>query len=210
MKIANTAANLMLPAGFLLNGAPGFIAAAVSIAIWFMLQAILLCEALPERYDPATLLPAIALGFAYTGILGTSVPLAAFAAGGRAAVIWLIVVVVLSDSCAYFGGRALKTGKLSPRLSPNKTVGGAVSGFIGALLGGLLIWKLGALGGSTLRAGVLTALAAVLTQLGDLAESMVKRIYQVKDSGALLPGHGGVLDRIDGLMFAAAVLVLLA
>lgn len=107
-----------------------------------------------------------------------------------------------ADVFAYFAGRTIGGPKLAPSISPNKTW----AGFIGSLVGALLLSYL-----VDLAAGfepilvffIIMLLAAVVSQLGDLMESSIKRKFGVKDSGALIPGHGGVLDRVDGLVVAA-------
>jgi phosphatidate cytidylyltransferase len=124
---------------------------------------------------------------------------------GRKLVFLLFLVVACSDTLAYFGGRALGRALLFPRVSPKKTVEGSVIGFVGSLLAaGIYIhwgWPTAPLGKMLVLAGFL----AVAEQVGDLVESAMKRGAKAKDSGNLLPGHGGLLDRIDGLLFAIPV-----
>jgi phosphatidate cytidylyltransferase len=125
---------------------------------------------------------------------------------GPALLLFPLVLTWTSDTAAYFGGRSMGRRKLIPSVSPGKTVEGAISGVVGtALVGALyghfiLDQALGlALGvGFGLLAGLLISPVA---QLGDLAESLWKREARVKDSGTLLPGHGGILDRFDSLFF---------
>lgn len=120
---------------------------------------------------------------------------------------WLTIVIAaafLSDSVAYFTGRAFGRHPLYPAVSPKKTIEGAFGGLAGgvlALLGMGSFWLLPDL--PWLDAIVLGIAASVLGQAGDLVESMLKRSCGVKDSGAVLPGHGGMLDRIDALLFVA-------
>jgi phosphatidate cytidylyltransferase len=120
--------------------------------------------------------------------------------------VWVIALLVLSwvcDSCAYFVGRAFGRARLAPRISPSKSVEGAVAGLIGAAVVGALIGVLTGHGPALLAGyGVAIGLATVL---GDLAESLLKRQTGVKDSGVLIPGHGGILDRMDSLLFCAPV-----
>jgi phosphatidate cytidylyltransferase len=128
---------------------------------------------------------------------------------GWAAVLFVLFVVWATDIGAYFGGRALGGPKLWPRVSPKKTWSGALSGLAaGIAAGGATLWLTG-----TGRASVGLILAAPLSiasQAGDLLESGVKRHFGVKDSGRVIPGHGGVLDRVDGLFAAAALAWLIA
>jgi phosphatidate cytidylyltransferase len=125
---------------------------------------------------------------------------------------WAILVIVgiwVSDTGAYLVGRAIGQRKLAPRISPSKTVEGAVAGLVGCALVGGLTFQLVGLGSLWigLAAGGLLGVAG---QLGDLAESFLKRQAGVKDSGSLIPGHGGLLDRIDALLFAFPAGLLIA
>jgi phosphatidate cytidylyltransferase len=120
---------------------------------------------------------------------------------GRETALWLLFVVWANDIAAYAAGRTIGGPKLAPRLSPNKTwtgfVGGvATSGLVGALAIGVG-WS------STISIIEASVLLGVAAQLGDLAESLAKRHFGVKDSSGLIPGHGGLLDRVDGLLAAS-------
>ena len=117
--------------------------------------------------------------------------------------LWTLTVVIMTDTGAFFVGRALGGPKLAPRFSPKKTWSGLIGGMIGAAVAGALIGKLGGLAQATLWLG---APLAVLAQAGDLFESWLKRRAGVKDSGRLLPGHGGFLDRVDGAIPVVAVI----
>jgi len=139
---------------------------------------------------------------------GTAVTSAAWA--GTALVAWPLAVTWVGDSLAYFVGTRWGRHKLSPNVSPNKSVEGAVAGLAGSILTGLLFgwlvfrsWLGLPIG--PVAAGAGAALIAPAAQLGDLAESLLKRDAGVKDSGSLFPGHGGVLDRFDSLFFALPV-----
>lgn len=123
--------------------------------------------------------------------------------------IWLIAVVAATDIGAYAVGSAVGGRKLAPAISPGKTVAGAVGAVICALvIGPLLTGPLGL--DWSLIAAITTAFAiTVAAQCGDLFESLVKRMAKVKDSGSFLPGHGGVYDRVDGLLLAAAIFPLM-
>ena len=119
---------------------------------------------------------------------------------GFEALVLILLVVWLTDIGGYFAGRGIGGPKLWPRISPKKTWAGAVGGFAASLAvaGGFAAFGLG-------RTGVMLALGAVLSiasQLGDLFESAVKRRFGVKDSSHLIPGHGGLMDRLDGLVAA--------
>ena len=124
---------------------------------------------------------------------------------GREALFLLMLTVVMSDTAQYYSGRAFGRTPLAPRISPKKTIEGAVGGFVfGALLMAVLgNWWLPQVP-LPLR-GLLGVTVVALGIAGDLFESMLKRSAGVKDSSALIPGHGGVLDRIDALLFAAPI-----
>jgi phosphatidate cytidylyltransferase len=117
-------------------------------------------------------------------------------------ILYVLAVVWMGDTMAYFAGRAFGRRKLHPRVSPKKTVEGAIGGLAGSVVGGLMMVALLDLPIGFVKAAVLAVLGGALAQLGDLAESLVKRACGVKDSGTLLPGHGGMLDRVDGVVFA--------
>jgi phosphatidate cytidylyltransferase len=119
---------------------------------------------------------------------------------------WVIAALVITwanDTLAYFVGRLLGRHKLYPAVSPNKTWEGFVGGFVGSV-GGLFIARAGFFPALTaLDCAVLGLGGGIFGPLGDLCESMLKRAYQTKDSGNLIPGHGGFLDRVDALLFNA-------
>ncbi len=143
------------------------------------------------------------LGVLYIGFLFPHFVLIHRGPQGVQWIFWLLLVVFLSDTAAYFTGMALGKRKLYPQISPGKTVEGA----IGAVLISVLVGTLGArllLPNLTWFEVVLLSLVVgLLAQVGDLVESWIKRAFSVKDSGRLLPGHGGLLDRIDSLIFPA-------
>lgn len=124
-----------------------------------------------------------------------------------AGLIFLIAVVFSGDTGAYFGGRRFGRRKLAPRMSPNKTREGALCGLFASVVAGILV-NLGYDGslGSWGTTIVAAALGGVFGQMGDLVESSLKRFSGVKDSGFVFPGHGGFLDRVDGILFAAPVI----
>lgn len=123
--------------------------------------------------------------------------------------VWLLVMVWAADSLAYFAGRSYGRHKLAPLVSPGKTWEGAAGG----LLGAALVGAFGAIGlsfriGGVIEAIVLGLIVAAFSVIGDLLESKAKRLAGVKDSGRGLPGHGGILDRIDALTAAVPIFVL--
>ncbi len=123
-------------------------------------------------------------------------------------VVFILTAIWSCDTLAYYGGMLMGRHKLYEAVSPKKTWEGAVSGFFGSLGGVLLVqWILELTGArlyfSVVQILVIGGLAGTLGQVGDLAESLLKRDAGVKDSGALIPGHGGILDRFDSLLFVA-------
>jgi phosphatidate cytidylyltransferase len=124
---------------------------------------------------------------------------------GREAALLLILTVATSDTFQYYSGRAFGRHLLAPVVSPKKTVEGAIGGLVGAVLSLAVIghWWLPQMG---LTARIMLGLAvAAVGIVGDLFESLLKRSVDMKDASAVIPGHGGVLDRIDALLFAAPV-----
>lgn len=149
-------------------------------------------------------------GVLYSGLSGIS--LAAIrdvGAGGLAAILFVFAVVWSTDILAYFVGRALKGPKLAPRISPGKTWSGAIGGTVSAIIAGSLVsfWAFGRL---SVWVVFLAFVLSAASQIGDLFESFIKRRFGVKDSSQLIPGHGGVMDRVDGLVFACFAVFLLA
>jgi phosphatidate cytidylyltransferase len=122
---------------------------------------------------------------------------------GRSWVFFVLIVIVAGDTAAYFVGKRFGARKLAPQISPAKTVAGAWGYTIGSLAAGAIAAQSFLGGYPFVEITALALLLAGLGQLGDLFESLLKRVFAVKDSGALMPGHGGVLDRIDSLIFPA-------
>ena len=196
--------------------------------------AILFASIVRPDLVPAPVLPAIALGVSAAALLRakdmpTSVPAAAatlFAAGyvgalggtiaalrvllpeedGAWRVVLLLAIVMSADTFAYFAGSAFGRHKLAPRVSPGKTMEGLAGGVIGGIVGALVVRQLGLPGVPVAAAVVLGIVVSVFGVTGDLVESLFKRWSGVKDSGRLFPGHGGMLDRLDSLLFGAPVL----
>jgi phosphatidate cytidylyltransferase len=121
--------------------------------------------------------------------------------------IWLVFLIsFFCDTFAYYTGRFLGRNKLCPLVSPKKTVEGALGGVVGSIVG-VTIWKLivGSLGFTWIHIISLGIIGAVISQIGDLSASLIKRYVGVKDYGNIMPGHGGVLDRFDSILFTAPV-----
>jgi phosphatidate cytidylyltransferase len=122
---------------------------------------------------------------------------------GRAWVLFVLVVIMMGDTCAYFVGRRFGSKKLAPEISPGKTVEGAMGYIAGSVLAGCLAGLFLTAGLPWFELAALSFLLGIVGQIGDLFESWIKRVFAVKDSGTLLPGHGGLLDRLDSLIFPA-------
>jgi phosphatidate cytidylyltransferase len=151
------------------------------------------------RDTAASLFPVVYIGMP----LGTVAGIRLFA--GREAIILLLATIVVSDSAQYYTGRALGRRLLAPAISPKKTIEGAIGGLVlgtaAMMVGGFWVFR-----GVNLAFLLLASLAVVLSgMIGDLFESLLKRSAGVKDSSTLIPGHGGVLDRIDSWLFAGPV-----
>lgn len=124
---------------------------------------------------------------------------------GRSFIIWFFCVIWTTDIGAYLFGRSIGGPKLAPKISPNKTWAGFLGGVGAAVVvsWGLMVWQNISI--SLTEVIILSAILAVAGQLGDLLESWVKRYFNIKDSGAIIPGHGGILDRVDAILLAAPV-----
>jgi len=140
----------------------------------------------------------VAAGVPYIGLAAIALPwLRADPQAGRADLLFLVLIVWASDIGAYLVGRWIGGPRLAPRVSPGKTWSGAAGGLVGGCLCGLAVAHL-------------FAVPSAPWQAGDLLESLIKRYFGVKDSGRTIPGHGGLLDRLDGLLTAGPVAALLA
>lgn len=169
--------------------------AALGLALGIAVEAIF---ARPRRF------------WAAAGVLYAGVPLVACvllrrdAGHGFAAIVFLFGIVWASDVCGYFAGRLLGGPKLWRAVSPNKTWSGAIGGAVGALAAGVAIAAY-AERTNPFAIAVLALLLSAVSQAGDLLESAVKRRFGVKDASHVIPGHGGVMDRLDGFVAAATV-----
>jgi phosphatidate cytidylyltransferase len=157
---------------------------------------------------------AVSSKWSYLGICYVGFPALAFTllrndpGFGFAAILWIFLIVWAADSLAYFAGRTIGGPKLAPMISPKKTwagLGGAVAG--STLVSSIFAYTFHLNG--ILALAILAGCLAVVEQAGDLFESSLKRFHGVKDSGALIPGHGGVIDRVDGLIAVAVTAALI-
>ncbi len=144
------------------------------------------------------------IGAMWVGVLFPYFALLRNHPGGIPIIILMLLLVVASDSGAYFAGRSMGRVKLLPRVSPNKTVEGALGGLAACIIAAVILRPLVASQWSVGAAVVMAAAVGVLAQFGDLVGSAFKRVAGVKDSGWIFPGHGGLLDRTCSLVFAAA------
>lgn len=150
----------------------------------------------------------------FTGLLYAGLPVVALLwlrlEFGFDLVIWLLALVWATDIFAYFAGRAIGGPKIAPKISPKKTWAGLGGGMVGAAATSAVLMPLssGAATGDRLLFAALGAGLAVVAQAGDFFESWLKRRVGVKDSGTLLPGHGGIMDRVDGLVPVAVLVAL--
>jgi phosphatidate cytidylyltransferase len=172
----------------------------------FVTTITLLFVSLTPRRNPLEDVSVTVMGVAWVGMLAFAMP---FGLGPRPLenVLFIVLLVALNDIGAYFVGRSFGKTRLAPMVSPKKTVEGLVGGLILGAVGASVMttfpaWEQIGLG----RGLVLAAVVGVFSPLGDLVESMVKRSIDVKDMGSVLPGHGGMLDRIDGFLFAVPAL----
>jgi phosphatidate cytidylyltransferase len=200
----------------------------VSVAPFVLLVAAMKTEDLHQA------LPSAAASYLAVPYLGITTGFLLFSRGlipdGAFAVLYLLLVVWSGDVCAYYVGRAFGNHRLAPRVSPGKSWEGAAASIIGSMVVGTLLlvynrpvashlfqWNLlsgqSALSGQPAPEGnaiwmaiLVSASINIAAQLGDLVESMMKRGAEIKDSGSLLPGHGGLLDRVDALLLASPVL----
>ena len=197
-----------LLAAAVLAGASEPVAAVAAIAAGTVLAGGAMA-AWPGRYPAADLALWGAGGVIYAGIVLLSpVLLRADPEFGFAALLFLFATVWATDVFAYLVGRKAGGPLLWPQVSPNKTWSGAIGGLGGGVAAGTLVAY--ASGGTKpVAAGVLALVLSIVAQGGDLFESAVKRRFDAKDAGSLIPGHGGVMDRLDGFLFAALAALLI-
>ena len=168
----------------------------------FFLFAVLLLFRCREIETVSGQLALIVLGFAYIPFLLGHAGLLFGLPHGREWIFLVLLIVMCSDSLAYFVGTALGAHKLYPAISPKKSVEGSIGGLAGGLLAAYLAREFFCPFLTALDCVLLGLALGALGQIGDLFESMLKRSFGVKDSGTLVPGHGGILDRLDSLLFA--------
>lgn len=187
---------------------------------WFMLlfMALLICEmaalvfAYP-KYNTQQIFAAF-FGVLYVAVMLSFIYRTRLLDGGVFAV-WLVFVCSWGcDTCAYCVGKLIGKHKMAPVLSPKKSVEGGIGGILGAALIGALyalaINRWGNAGADVLTYVIIGAAGGAISQIGDLAASAIKRYHNIKDYGKLIPGHGGILDRFDSVIFTAPIIYYLA
>ena len=195
--LAATVGAGLVPCLYLQDGFPrgAFVAATLFIATLFLFHYRTIATV---ARDCATIL----FGFLYLPLLLGHLVLFRALPQGREWIFTVFLVVMLSDTLAYFVGSALGKHRLYPAISPKKSIEGAIGGMIGGIVGALLAKFFWFPALPWLAAGGVGLILGTCGQIGDLFESMLKRSYGVKDSGRIIPGHGGLLDRLDSLIFA--------
>ncbi|AZO08025.1 MULTISPECIES: phosphatidate cytidylyltransferase [unclassified Mesorhizobium] len=175
-------------------------------ALWLLLLAAILVAVAAFATRMQRTAQWEAAGLAYAALSGFAL---AYLRGddhsGLVAILFLFAVVWATDIAAYFVGRAVGGPKLAPSISPGKTQSGALGGAVGGVVAGLLLGVLAG-AGNLVQLGFVALALSIVSQIGDLFESWVKRRHDCKDSSNLIPGHGGVMDRVDGLVAAAFAL----
>ena len=180
----------------------------VAVALGLIVEWLMLCRLPAVRLARTS---AIVAGLAYVGIAEAALLwLRADPAAGRANLLFLVAIVWACDIGAYLVGRLVGGPRLAPRISPGKTWSGALGGLMAAIAVGLAAAHFMPEAGAMWQAAAVAAGIALVAQAGDLFESFVKRRLEVKDSSHIIPGHGGLFDRLDGLLAAAPVAASLA
>jgi len=189
----------------------------ILVAVWaafrggYVFAVLVASAAVMIFYEWRRLLAGWGFGWQAAGFLYALVPALALlwirdrAPQGLELLLWVFIVTWTTDIGAFFAGRAIGGPKLAPSISPNKTVAGLIGGMVSAALAGYAWVELASLSATLF---VLAPLFALAAQGGDLFESGLKRRAGVKDSGSWLPGHGGALDRLDGLVVVATLTAL--
>ncbi|WP_078554627.1 phosphatidate cytidylyltransferase [Bacillus alkalicellulosilyticus] len=175
----------------------------------FMILILLMVTVISKNvftFDEAgfVILSTVYVGFGFHYLIMTRA-----AENGLALVFFVLFIIWATDSGAYFAGRAFGKRKLWPDISPKKTIEGSIGGIICALVVGVVFHFVFPIFSSYVLLFSVILVASIFGQLGDLVESALKRHYAVKDSGTLLPGHGGILDRFDSLIYVMPILHLL-
>ena len=185
---------------------PGWSGVLFALTTLFLSVAIFFLFSIRDIRQSAAEMALVWSGFAYIPLLLSHLVLLRTLQNGIEWVFLMLLIVMSGDTAAYYVGSTLGKRKLYPVVSPNKSLEGAIGGLCGSLTG-TLIAKFTFFQGITVVDCVVTALlVGAMGQIGDLFESLLKRSFGVKDSGIIVPGHGGILDRLDSILFAAPAL----
>ncbi len=187
-----------------LYGPPGAVAPVLALGALFLMLSTLFREGPVDGAAQAAGL--LVLGVVWVAGFFVHMPLIRRLDHGVAWIFFMLTVTWLGDTGAYFAGRALGKHKLYEKISPKKTWEGAIGGALTAVAGGLVVRAIGLPDAGLVSVIVLAVLLDAAGVVGDLTESMIKRTFGVKDSGRIMPGHGGILDRVDSLLFTSPVL----
>lgn len=210
LAIRVVSAMVLVPIGLacVFAGGLAFTLVVVLIMVGLAVEWLTLCSGPGRSRGLAPLCP---VGLAYV-VLGCAsmLWLRSDKLAGRADVLFVLLNVWAGDVGAYMIGRWIGGPRLAPRISPGKTWSGAAGGLVAAIAVGLLAAHLLSNAATPWRAALIAALLGIVAQAGDLLESLVKRRLEVKDSSHLIPGHGGLFDRLDSILAAAPVAALLA
>ncbi|MFZ5476407.1 MAG: phosphatidate cytidylyltransferase [Myxococcota bacterium] len=183
---------------------PAFAATAIALACMGAMLVPMFRE--PDVGEAANRAIRYGFGLVYVPVLMAPLARIRLEEDGLALVFLVLASTWLGDTGAYFAGRFFGKTPLFPRVSPKKTVEGVVGGLLLSMIGACVVKYVGGLPFSYAAVAVLGGVLDLAGVVGDLAESMLKRAFGVKDSGWIMPGHGGILDRIDSLLFSAPLL----
>ncbi len=189
--------------GFFLHGQAMVPAVLTGIVI---VLCLLFLNAFQRGDDPYALIGKHLVGLLVIALLLSHVIWLRELEHGRTWIFYLCAVVFAGDTCALYGGKFFGRHRLAPRISPKKTIEGALTGLLGSCLAGVMTARIGIPGFELKMFALLSVVLGIAGQVGDLWESAVKRQAQVKDSGGLLPGHGGFFDRVDSMLFSTPLL----
>ena len=209
-RMENVLGHLGIISYFLLISNPVLSRFSVMLFGMFIVLNLILFTIKHEKITPQDVMVNI-FGFFYVGVLLSNVYLVRTHEFGAYFVWFIFISAWACDTCAYFSGMLFGKRKLAPALSPKKTIEGAIGGTLGAaVIGGIFGHFISASVGVNLVAvGALIGLfGAILAQFGDLSASAIKRHMGIKDYGSLIPGHGGILDRFDSVIFTAPMVYL--
>ncbi len=192
---------LLLPYAFSYSGHLEFLSASLFTGIFLLI--VMVIFRYEQLKDPFSIILKGIIGIVLVGFFPAHIVLIQQMPNGPLLLLFLTAITIASDSCAFFTGTFLGKRKLCPSVSPNKTVEGLLGGLIGSGIAGILVATLFLGQNNSITIIIYSCLLGCIGMVGDLTESMLKRWSGVKDSGNIMPGHGGLMDRLDSLMLAA-------